>query len=373
MAQKRKKKRGHKFHKPLIFTSALLVLVAAVALYWFFSVRAPNLPEPPFKVLSQAHGIELGNVAKLNRLKNKPYVNILTSQYSFLTIDGDGDWTYGDGTLRPSPTQYNYTNINKLVSFAKAHNMPIQFHHLVWGEQNFLPDWLKNGNYNSAQLLNIIHEHISNVVGHYRGQIAEYTVVNEAFTRAEHIDGLSDWWADHIGSDIYIDDSFIWAHQADPNAKLLLNDFDNETENNVSNAEYKYAVAAKAKGIPIDGVGMQMHINAADPPSKQAVIENMQRFMAIGLPTYVTEFDINLNSVKGSSLYKSQLESQITYNMVRACIESKACVSFAQIGITDKESLIKQLFNTNSHSFLFNSRYQPKPSFYAFREAWQQP
>ena len=198
-----------------------------------------------------------------------------------------------------------------------------------------------------------------------------WTVVNEAFTRNQHVYGLKDWWAENTGGGTkYIDDSFIWAHQTDPSAKLIINDFNNETENSVSNAEFSYLVSAKSRDIPIDGIGMQMHINAANPPSKNDVIKNIKRFAAIGLPTYITEFDVNLNSVKGSDEYKNKLEIKITYDIVRACIESESCKSFDEFGVTEKGSLFKKLTSADSHSFLFNSRYNPKDSFYAFRDAW---
>ncbi len=370
MGQKQKNKRKHKSHKLLILLLTPVVVILITFLYWYFSVSAPDLPAPPLKDLATAHDIALGTRVEASRLSEKPYTDIIKSQYSFVTIDGEAQWN----TLRPSPTTYNYTKINKVMAFAKANDMPVQIHHLVWGEKNFLPNWLKSGNYTQAQLLNILHQDISTVVGHYKGQVAEWTVVNEAFTRSQHIYGLDDWWADHIGEGTtYIDDSFIWAHQADPKAKLLLNDFDNETENSVSNAEYNYVKGALARGVPIEGIGMQMHINAADPPSVTAVIQNMQRFKALGLPVYVTEFDVNINSVKGTNTYKNQLESQINYNMVRACIESESCVSFDEFGTTDKDNLLKWLGGTDSHSYLFDSRYRPTPAFYAFRQAWQQP
>jgi len=346
-----------------------LIICVAIFSYWYFSFKTPNLPNPPLKDLAAQHGIMLGEQVALNRLSNKPYVNIVTSQFSFLTIDGDSSWF----NFHPSPTTYNYTTADKLVVFAKAHNMPIEMHHLVWGDSISLPDWLKNGHYSSTQLLNIMHQYIGNVAGHYKSEVAVWSVVNEPFTRAQHINGLSDWWADNIGSESYIDDAFTWAHQADPNAKLIVNDFENETENGVSNAEYSFVKTALAKGVPIQGIGMEMHINAADPPSVSAMILNMQRFAAIGLPTYITEFDVNLNYVKGSNAYKNNLEAQITYNVVRACIESKSCISFDNFGISDKENLFKSLFNTNSHSYLFTSRYVPKSSYYSFREAWEQP
>lgn len=337
-----------------------------------FSPHSPRLPNPPLKDLAANHQVQLGNYASLKRLSDKPYADILTSQYEFLTIDGEPNWMFNDGTLRPSPTKYDYTNIDQVFNFARAHNMPVQIHHLVWGEDKWLPNWLKEGNYNKEQLLNILHDHISNVAGHYSGQVREWTVVNEAFTRGAQVNGLHDWWLDHTGDRSYIDNSFIWAHQADPNAKLILNDFSNEGINNISNDMYNYVKDAKSRGVPIDGIGMQMHIDAGHSPNKDDVIKNMQRFDAIGVKTYITEFDVNLNQVKDDAKYRNDLQSSIYYQMARACIESKSCPSFAELGITDKETWYNELGWTKSQPLLFDDKYHVKPAFYAFRQAWQQ-
>lgn len=351
----------------IVFTALVLGIF-----WWSQRPHMPNLPKPPLKNLSAAHGVALGNYMPLDRLNDKIYGGILTSQYGFLTIDGEPNWTFNDGSLRPAVNKFNFANIDKVMAFAKANHMPVQMHHLVWGEEKWLPLWLKNGNYTKAQLLDIIHNHISTMVGRYKVQVSEWTVVNEAFTRGQHANGLHDWWADHIGDQSYIDDSFIWAHQADPNAKLILNDFNDDSENSYSNAMYDYIKAAKARGVPIDGIGMQMHIDATNPASKQAVIKNMQRFGALGVSVYVTEFDVNLTNVGGSESYREQLEANIYHDMARACIESKVCHSFAQLGLTDAETWYNELGWTKSEPLMFDKKYHPKPDFFSFRQAWQQ-
>ncbi len=348
-------------------------LVVLGYILWVAAPITPSLPKPPLRDLARAHDIELGNYAALKLLDEKPYSAILTSQYSFLSVDGNLNWAFNDGSLRPSATAYDYTNPDKIFDYAKQHNMPVQAHHLVWGEEKWLPGWLKNGRYSPAQLLDIMHRHIAEVSTHYRGQIREWTVVNEAFTRSQHVNGLNDWWADHTGDTSYISKAFIWAHQADPKAKLLLNDFGNETQNSVSNAMYTYIKKAKAEGVPIDGIGMQMHIAGDKPPNKQDVISNMQRFAQLGVDVYVTEFDVNMTNVKASDHQREQIEAQIYYDMVRACIESKACHSFAQLGITDKNSWYNEMGYKNSEPLMFNNRYRPKPAFYSFRLAWLEP
>ncbi len=333
------------------------------------------LPSPPLKDLAAQHGIELGNFAIATLIDESSYNQILTSQFNLALIDNTPNWYFTDGGLRPGPTAYNFKQIDRIVAYAQANHMTIQAHHLLWGEDKWLPNWLKNGNYTQAQLMDIMHDHIKTVVEQYRGKISEWSVVNEAFTRGQHVNGLSDWWADHVGGDAYIDQAFIWARQADPQAKLILNDFANDHYNPVSDAMYNYIKAAKARGVPIDGIGMQMHIDGTHAPDKQEVITNMQRFAALGVGVYVTEFDVNMSAVPVSSASKDQIEGSIYYNMARACIESKVCHSFAELGITDKETWYNYMgpSTADARPLMFDTTYQPKQAYYSFRTALEQP
>lgn len=357
--------------------TAVLVLIAAgaIGLIYYLSTqpKTPTLPEPPLDKLAAAHNVQLGNFAILSRLGEKPYLNILTGQFDFVLADNTPNWYFTDGGLRPSAATYNFKQMDQVINFAQAHNLPVQAHHFVWGEEKWLPNWLKNGHYSKEQLLELIHQHIMTVGSRYRGRIQGWSVVNEAFTRNLHLYGLHDWWADHIGDLSYIDNAFIWAHQADPSAKLILNDFGNEEQNSVSDAMYAYVKSAKARGVPITGIGMQMHIDGTDPPKKEAVIANMERFAALGAQIYVTEFDVNMNNVQGDSASRNQKEAEIYYDMMRACIESKVCHSFAFLGITDKETWYGYVGLKDAQPLMFDRRYQPKPAFYSLRNALSQP
>lgn len=333
-----------------------------------------QLPAPPLKALAANHGIELGNFAISDYLNNPKYSNILTSQFNVAVIDNTPNWYFTDGGLRPGPNTYHFSTMDTIVSYAETHHMAIQAHHLLWGEEKWLPNWLKQGNYSPAQLMGIIHSDINTVVTHYKGRIKEWSVVNEAFTRQQHIYGLRDWWADHTGSDGYIDKAFIWAHQADPHATLILNDFDNEHFNTVSDAMYNYIKGAKARGIPINGIGMQMHIDGTHPPDPEEVAQNMERFGALGVGVYVTEFDVNMSNVPAPNYAKDNIEANIYYEMMRACIEAKDCHSFSILGITDKETWYNYLgpSTADARPLMFDKNYMPKPAYYSFRKALQQ-
>jgi endo-1,4-beta-xylanase len=358
----------------LIYSFASLAIVAMLLafLHWWVP-RTPDLPSPPLKDLAAKHDVELGNFAIPKLFNEGSYTDILASQFNLALVDNQPNWNFTDVDLRPSPTTYNFSRIDQVVNFATDHHMSIQMHHFLWGEEKWLPDWLKNGNYNKQQLLDIVHDHITTVGQHYSSKVAQWSVVNEAFTRGQHMFGLHDWWADHIGDQSYIDQAFVWAHQADPRAKLLLNDFGNERMNDTSNAMYDYIKGAKARGIPIDGIGMQMHIDGTHPSTKDEVIANMRRFGDLGVKVYVTEFDVNMNDVHVSNKAKDQIEANIYYDMTRACIESKVCSSFSVLGITDKETWYNYLGISGSRPLLFDTKYRPKPAFYAFRNALLQP
>jgi endo-1,4-beta-xylanase len=371
---KPKKKPLNRAHKSWwVYTILLICIISGLYLALSRADKTPNLPNPPLKVLAAKHNIELGNFAMSSRIDEKPYREILTGQFNVALLDNTPNWYFTDGGLRPSATAYNFSQMDQLVNFAQENHMSMQAHHFVWGEDKWLPQWLKSGHYSREQLFDLLHQHIATVGGRYRDKIAEWTVVNEPFTREQHIFGLNDWWADHTGDNSYISQSYIWARQADPSAKLILNDFNNETQNSVSDDMYNYIKQAKASGVPIDGIGMQMHLDGAHPPDKQAVIDNMRRFGALGVGVYVTEFDVNMSNVKASDKEKDQKEADIYYQMMRACIESQVCHSFSILGITDKETWYNYMpSSADARPLPFDKHYNPKPAYWALRRALEE-
>jgi endo-1,4-beta-xylanase len=352
----------------------ILSIAAVVQLQRPEGPKTPELPEPSLQTLAAKHNIKLGNFAMPKLYNEKPYYDILTSQFDLALVDNQPNWHFTDVDLRPAPDKFNFSRVDQVVNFAQENHMEIEMHHYIWGEEKWLPDWLKNGNYTKPQLMDLMHNHIATMGNRYKGKVSHWSVVNEAFTRGQHMYGLRDWWGDHTGNDqSYIDQAFIWARQADPNSKLLLNDFQNEAKNDVSDAMYDYIKDAKARGVPIDGIGMQMHIDGTHPPTKDEVVANMWRFGQLGVKVYVTELDVNMNDVKADPKARDEIQSGIYYEMMRACIESKVCVSFSALGITDKETWYNYMpGTTNASPLMFDREYKPKPAFYSFRDALQQ-
>lgn len=354
---------------------SLLAFLIGIALTHdtiFKKTGTTDLPKPALKELASQHGVVVGNFAIRNKLNDPNYRPILTGQFKGALIDNTPNWYFTDGGLRPTKDTFHFDHMDEVMSFASENSMDIQAHHFLWGDEKWLPSWLKNGNYTKEELLAIIRNHIQVVGGRYAGRIKEWTVVNEAFSRGQHVYGLNDWWADHTGGKEYIDEAFRVARRADPYAKLVLNDFGNESYNDISNETYHYLKSAKERGIPIDGIGMQMHIDGTHPPTKDEVVSNMKRFGALGLGVYVTELDVNMNDVKASAKSKQAIQADIYYEMARACIESRVCKSFSILGITDAETWYNYMGLKDAQPLIFDRNYRPKPAFYSLREAFAQ-
>jgi endo-1,4-beta-xylanase len=253
----------------------------------------------------------------------------------------------------------------------------IRGHTLAWCE--LAPDWLKNGTFSGVQLKEILINHVTTVVQHYRtkypGRVVAWDVVNEPFSWK----GDKCLW-NRIGLEEgkdeleYIRITLRTAHAADPDAKLFINDFLIEGMNAKSDSMYQLVTKLKSEGVPIHGVGMQSHfvIQSKDlfgelPPEAE-VVQNMNRLAALGLETAITEADF---SIKDSEVSKSTLVAQAAaYGaLMRACLQSTGCKSFVTWGVGDKESWIPQFAPGWGTPLLFDSSYNAKPAYDAVAAA----
>ncbi len=114
---------------------------------------------------------------------------------------------------------------------------------------------------------------------------------------------------------------------------------------------------------------MQMHLDGGHPPTKDEVISNMKRFADLGLEIYVTEFDVNMNDVKADPKDKNEIQGNIYYEMMLACIESKVCKQFAYLGITDAETWYNHIGLKDPRPLMFDEKYRPKQAYHSVRAA----
>jgi endo-1,4-beta-xylanase len=212
---------------------------------------------------------------------------LIESQFNSISPENALKWE----SIHPEPGKYDFDLADTYVAFGEEYHMFIAAHTLVWHNQT--PAWVfRDGKGNLLDrdaLLKRMHDHISTVVGRYKGKIQSWDVVNEALDD----DGTlrQSLWYKIIGPD-YIEKAFQYAHEADPQAELIYNDYSLENE-----PKRKGAIALikklKAEGIPIAGVGLQGHYLLEWPTAEQedATISD---FAALGVKVAITELDINV-------------------------------------------------------------------------------
>ena len=270
---------------------------------------------------------------------------------------------------------------------ATRHGMRVRGHTLVWHRQN--PKWLTEGNYTSGELAEILEKHIKAVVGHYRGKIFAWDVVNEAFDESHPGTLRSTIWRDQPGIDAtenaaassaqqsysYIERCFRWAHETDSQALLFYNEAEAETMNPKSDAIYAMVRDFRQRGVPIDGVGFQMHIANlhADVASISA---NIRRFSALGVQVHITELDVALPvDPNGNARFEDlQRQADIYREIAGACLSHPGCTAIQTWGFTDKYSWIgSHSKRTQGAALPFDRNYAAKPAYEALRNALEQP
>ena len=192
--------------------------------------------------------------------------------------------------IHPEKDRYNFAAADSLVAFGEANGITVTGHTLIWHSQ--CPRWFcfdENGELVSPEVLKEhMREHIHTVVGRYKGRIKGWDVVNEAIVE----DGSyrkSPFY--RILGEEFIPLAFQYAHEADPDAELYLNDYGM----NVPGRRDTYVKIIKdlqARGLRIDAIGMQGHMGM-DYPSFDEFEESLLAYAGTGIKVMITEWDMS--------------------------------------------------------------------------------
>lgn len=288
------------------------------------------------------------------------YRQTLVRQYNSIVIKDATDFA----PIHPGVTTYSFANADSLVAYAQAQGIPVHGHTLIWGQ--WIPGWVTGSSYTQAQLWAVMKSHITTVVTRYAGKIKSWDVVNEAIDDAacfQNACGLqSTFWLTQLGP-AYIDSAFVWAHRADPAAKLYINEYRTETANNKSDFLLALVNGLKARGVPINGVGFQMHlIGQYFPwPSTAQVQANFQRFADAGFDIRITEMDVMIPDTGGAATLAAQ--GTVYRDMLSACLNVARCSELTTWGFSDKYSWVPSSFPGYGRALPFDANYQPKAAF----------
>ncbi len=375
--------RLHLLRTPSISLATFVLLVFAA----LGSPATGRAQSTELRELADAAGMSFGAAVDTEALGDDAYRQLLVDHVNLVSTRGD----LSMAIVQPERGVFDFSRADAVVDFAVENDMMARGHELISG---VVPGWVTAGSWTAESLSQILRDHVTAVVEHYRernpGVVIQWDVVGDAFLA----DGTlrPTIWQQVIGDD-YIRIAFEAAHDADPDALLFYDDFFDDvavTQDSVAtgaaivpgaNAErttcdavpkcvgIRDSVAALvAEGAPIDGVGFQSHLFSPDPADSTQFTSWVGE---LGLSWAVTEFDVPLPVTEITNPQSLEFQAQVYADALAACADAANCDTFVTWGITDRFSSIPaETGGAFDGALWFDANDAPKPAFDAMAQVF---
>lgn len=350
-------------------------------------IRAISSPQPPpiqtdIPALKEVFSkyFTIGAAVEPSHLEGR-HAEILKMHYNFIVAEN----VMKPENIQPYEGVFNWTNADKIFDFAEKHGMGVRFHTLVWHQQT--PKWFfldENGNdmtketdpekreANKQLLLKRLENHITAIVQRYKDKVDAWDVVNEAIDPSAPDGYRRSPWYEITGTE-YIETAFRVVRKLDPDAKLYYNDY-NTHDPKKRDLIYQMVLDLREKGIKIDGIGHQTHINI-DQPHVALIAESIEKFASLGLDNAITELDVSIytDSAQSYASYEDIPESilirqayryKTLFDEFKRLSEHISNVTFWGIG-DDHTWLDNRPIPRKDAPFVFDINLQAKPAYWA--------
>ena len=289
-----------------------------------------------------------------------------------------------ENAMKPQPTEPNYGEFNwedadRIANFCRQNGIKLRGHTLMWHSQ--VGRWMysdADGNLlPKEQFYANMKHHIEAVVNRYKDVVYAWDVVNEAVADSPVRAGQSPMRQSpmfQIAGEEFIYKAFEYAHEADPDALLFYNDY-NDSEPGKSQRIYELVKRMKDAGVPVDGIGMQGHYNIYGPTAEE-VDAAISKYKTVVNHIHITELDIRVNEDQGGGLrfnrgqaapiasWQATLQTDQYVNLfkvLRKHADVVDCVTFWNLG--DRDSWL----GAANSPLLFDSEYRPKQAYNAVK------
>jgi endo-1,4-beta-xylanase len=319
--------------------------------------------------LKQVFPFPIGAAVVKERLLYPLYDKTLKNDFNRLSSESD----FKFHILQPEENRFVYTKADAIVAYAQINKMQVHGHTLIWALDGMTPRWVLEHKGGAAEFDQLLKNHITTVVNHFKGKVTSWDVVNEALTPdGRYVDNI---WLRKLGEG-YLLKAFKYASEADPQAKLFMNDFSQEYGGKKLYKYLQIAKDAKAQGIKIDGLGFQMHtVLRVDA---KMVEKSFGIAASTGLLIHISEFDVALKYQMPNTFDLTDSLSRAQGAKVKEIVKAymTAVPKAQQFGITtwgvgDKDSYFNKNYANSDHDYplLFSKDYKAKWAYRGFIEA----
>ncbi|MFC6076317.1 endo-1,4-beta-xylanase [Microbispora bryophytorum] len=322
--------------------AAVAVLSMGLAVAEIPSANATaDTPGTTLGAAAARSGRYFGTAINASKLGDPAYTTIAGREFDMVTPENEMKL---DAT-EPRQGQFVFTAADRIVDWAAENGKRVRGHTLVWHSAQ--PQWLQS--LSGSALRQAMVDHINGVMGHYKGRIYAWDVVDEAF--ADGTGGRRNSNFQRTGDD-WIEVAFRVARAADPDARLCYNDYNIENWTWAkTQSVYNMVKDFKQRAVPIDCVGFQSHFNSGNPYDA-GFRTTLQNFAALGVDVQITELDI-------------QGAPAATYAAVTGdCLAVPRCAGITVWGVRDPDS-----WRSGDVPLLFDGNGDKKPAYTAVLDA----
>lgn len=332
------------------------------------------------KAHARRHGLIYGSAVIIHNVQNDlDFAELVREQCGIVVPTGELKWI----ALRPAPEEYDFSRPDFLLSYARKNHMLMRGHTLCWHQS--VPKWIQTPE-NRPKARQFFVDHITTVCKHYAGKIQSWDVVNEAVLPSDGEPGgmRKSFWYEQVGPD-YVDLAFHTARAADAHAKLTYNDYGVEYDNE-EDAERRRLIlellrGMQQRGVPLDAVGIQSHVKAAQPYKFGAgLADYIEAIHQMGLEVYLTEMDVNEDDIADNDAAKRDAIVAETYtDFLRVALANPAVKLVLTWDISDRFTWLnngpthhRKQPDRPQRSLPFDGDYRPKEAFFAIRSSFDQ-
>lgn len=317
-------------------------------------------------------GRPLGSAAEAEHLDPDPaYGPTLVREFDSLTPQSELKW----GEIHTQPDQWTFEPADRLVALAEANGMRVRGHTLVWGGAADPPNpaWVSAVT-DPTNLRAVITDHITTLMQRYAGRIPLWDVVNEPLA-FEGIAGTTDGLADNhflrVLGPGYIAEALTAAHAADPTARLFINENFVFEPGPKQDRLVRLVQELKAAGVPLDGIGLQGHVNFLpgwETPTRATIEETLRRIAGLGVDVEITELNVHTWGMAGDVPARLETQRRFYRDVVAACVAVDGCRATTLWLFTDRyPTSIEQVLGQDGMPLVFDDDYGRKPAYFGVR------
>ena len=349
-----------------------------------------GIPSASLDALAQRSGRRFGTAMASNAsaqgmaVQNPAYAALVKTECGVIVPENEMKWQ----ATRPSRDTYDFRAMDDMVRWARANDMAMRAHVLLWHRPQWFPEWLNNYDFGAnpvAEAEDILVSHIRTVAERYRDSIDSWDVVNEAIdhdARAPIETSLSR----AMGSpEAVMDLAFHTAREALPGKQLVYNDYMSWEPAHAGHVAdvLRLLEGFKARGTPVDALGIQSHIEIFErdpatglgPYREREWRDFLDEVVAMGYDLVITEFDVKDRALPADIGMRDMLVADYTRRYLDVMLEYEQLGDILAWGMVDRFNWLQYFEPAARADGLevrgtpYDSDYQPKPMRTAIADA----